>query len=251
MSSMLASATPAVRGNWTAAAYRLLVRPDDLISFHVHVEQSDLLVCALRPLDGQARALVLDARRQIVYYAGRHPEFLTALAPLPEDALAPAVVSAMLEASRRAAVGPMAAVAGAIAEFVGRGLSARSDEVIVENGGDVFLRSRRRREAALLAEHTALVGLRVALPSAPQGLGLATSAGTLGHSLSFGRADAVMVLADSAALADALATAIGNRVREPKDLAPALARAQALGARGIVALAAGHVAAWGAIELLD
>lgn len=251
MSSMSASAIPAVRGEWTTAAYRRLVRPDDLISFHVRVEQSDLLVCAQRPLESQACTLVLDARRQVVNYMERHPAFATALAPLPSDPAAPPVVAAMLDASRRAGVGPMAAVAGAIAEHVGRGLLAQSEEMIVENGGDVFLRSRRRREVALLAEHTALAGLRVALPAAPEGLGLATSAGTLGHSLSFGRADAVMVLADSAALADALATAIGNGVREASDLGPALARAQTLGARGAVILAAGHVAARGAIELLD
>lgn len=251
MSSMSASATPAARGEWTSAAYRRLARPEDLISFRILVEQSDLLVCALRPLETQARTLVLNARQQITDYMGRHSEFAAALAPLPPDAAAAPVVSAMLQASRQAGVGPMAAVAGAIAEYVGRGLLAQSEEVIVENGGDVFLRSGHRREVALLAEHTALVGLRVALPAAPEGLGLATSAGTLGHSLSFGRADAVMVLADSAALADALATAIGNRVREPRDLAPALAIARALGARGAVILAAGHVAAWGAIELLD
>lgn len=251
MSSIPASATRAAQGEWTAAAYRRLARSDDLTSFRILVDQSDLLVCARRPLEAQARTLVLEARRQITNYIDGHPQFAAALAPLPPDAAAAPVVSAMLRASRQAGVGPMAAVAGAIAEYVGRGLSAQSEEVIVENGGDVFLCSRRRREVVLLAEHTALGGLRIALPPAPDGLGFATSSGTLGHSLSFGTADAVMVLAGSAALADALATAIGNRIREPSDLAPALAMARALGARGVVALAAGHMAAWGAIELLD
>ncbi len=251
MSSISASAARVAQGEWTAVAYRMLARPDDLTSFRILVEQSDLLVCALRPLEMQARTLVWDARRQITDYMDSHPQFVAALAPQPPDAAAAPVVSAMLRASRQAGVGPMAAVAGAIAEYVGRGLLVQSEEVIVENGGDVFLCSRRRREVALLAEHTALGGLRIALPPAPDGLGFATSAGTIGHSLSFGTADAVMVLADSAALADALATAVGNRIREPDDLAPALATAQVLGARGVVALAAGHVAAWGAIELLD
>jgi hypothetical protein len=221
-----------------------------LVSFEVRVEQSDLMIFAQQRLELQALDMVLDARRQITDYMERHPQFGTSLTPLPPDATAAPVVSAMLQASRHAGVGPMAAVAGAIAEYVGRGLSAQSEEIIVENGGDVFMRSRRRREIALLAEHTALVGLRVALPVALEGLGIATSAGTLGHSLSFGKADAVTVLAGSAALADALATAIGNEVRTASDLPRAVEMAQTLGARGIVIVADGHLAAWGAVEIL-
>lgn len=251
MSSMSARGLATARAEWTAAAYRRLACPDELVPIQVRVEQSDLMIFARRPREAQARALVLEARRQITDYMERCPEFAASLTPLPPDTTAAPVVSAMLQASRQAGVGPMAAVAGAIAEYVGRALSARNEDVIVENGGDVFLRSRRRREIALLAEHTALVGLRVALPAAPQGLGLATSAGTLGHSLSFGKADAVTVLAGSAALADALATAIGNEVRTASDLPRALQMAQALGARGIVIVADGHLAAWGAVEILE
>ncbi|MBI3374168.1 MAG: UPF0280 family protein [Betaproteobacteria bacterium] len=248
---MTASASPAARAEWTASVYRRLACPDDLLSFEVRVEQSDLMIFAQRPLEAPALGLVLDARRQITDYMKRFPEFAVSLTPLPPDATAAPVVSAMLQASRKAGVGPMAAVAGAIAEYVGRGLSAQSEEIIVENGGDVFMRSRRRREIALLAENTALVGLRVAVPSAPQGLGLATSAGTLGHSLSFGKADAVTVLAGSAALADAIATAIGNEVCKASDLQRALDIGQALGARGIVIVADNHLAAWGAFEILE
>ncbi len=251
MSNMSASAAAAARSEWSAPAYRRLACPDDLLSFEVRVEQSDLMIYAQRSLAAPALHLVLDARRQIVKYMERYPDFATSLTPLPADAAAAPVVSAMLQASRRAGVGPMAAVAGAIAEYVGRGRLARSEESIVEDGGDVFMRSLRRREIILLAENTALVGLRVALPAAPEGLGLATSAGTLGHSLSFGRADAVTVLAESGAMADALATAIGNEVHAASDLPRALELGQALGARGIVIVADNHLAAWGAFEILE
>lgn len=234
---------------WTAADYRRLARPQDLVSFTLRVKQTDMRISAQAELEAEALALVLDARAQVEGYIGRHPEFLRSLVPLDDDRSAPGVVAAMLDAARRANVGPMAAVAGAIAEHVGRGLGAKSPEVIVENGGDLYLCSRQRRELTLLAENTALGGLRITVPPAPEGAGIATSAGTLGHSLSFGKADAVMVAAASGALADAMATAIGNIVQCEADLAPALARARSMGARAAVIVADGHLAAFGDIEL--
>ena len=235
---------------WSAATYRRLARPDDLMTFSVRAAQTDMQVSAEMPLEGEAMVLVLDARAQIEAYIAGHPEFLRALVSLPPDPTAPPVVAAMLAASRQARVGPMAAVAGAIADFVGNGLAASGKEIIVENGGDIFLRSTRPREIALLAEHTDLAGLRVVIPPVPEGAGIATSAGTLGPSLSLGRADAVMIFAESGALADALATAIGNVVRDAKDLHLAQRLSRDLGARAAAIIADGHLAIWGDIELL-
>lgn len=234
---------------WTAADYRRLARPHDLVNFELRVKQTDMRISAEADLRDEALALVLEARAQVEGYIGECPEFLRSLVPLTADPGAPTVVAAMLGAARRTHVGPMAAVAGAIAEHVGRGLVSSSPEVIVENGGDLFLRSRQPRELTLLAENTTLGGLRITVPPAPEGAGIATSAGTLGHSLSFGRADAVMVVAASGALADALATAIGNIVQRASDLEPALARARSMGARAAVIVADGHLAAFGDIEL--
>lgn len=236
---------------WTATDYRRLARPHDLVNFELCVQQTDMRVSAEADLRVEALALVLEARAQVEGHIARHPEFLRSLTPLAEDRTAPAVVAAMLDAARRADVGPMAAVAGAISEFVGRGLGAASPEVIVENGGDLYLRSRQRRALTLLAENTTLGGIRITVPAAPAGTGIATSAGTLGHSLSFGRADAVMVVAESGALADALATAIGNIVQGERDLAPAIARARAMGARAAVIVVDEHIAAYGDIELTE
>lgn len=241
---------PGPHRHWSAEAYRRLANSDDLVSFSITVKQTDMLVSAERNLRRQALVLACDARGQIEREIERCPEFRSSLVPLAPHPAAPPVVAAMLEASRRAQVGPMAAVAGAIADHVGCGLRAESAELIVENGGDIFLRSRRAREIALVAEHSALIGLRIALPPAPKGVGIATSGGTIGHSLSFGRADAVMIVAEDAALADALATAIGNIVRSAADVQAALDRARDLGARAAVILADGCIAAWGEMELL-
>jgi len=246
-----ASARLTTSREWSASDYRRLTRPTDLVSFSIRVKQTDMRVAAEGDLEREAFPLVLEARDQVEKYIELYPEFLSSLVPLDHDpGAAPAVVAAMLTASRRAEVGPMAAVAGAIAEYVGQGLLRNSPEIIVENGGDLFMRSRHRRELTLLAENTPLMGVRIAVPPAPQGVGIATSAGTLGHSLSFGRADAVMIMAENGALADALATAIGNIVQGAEDLAPALARARELGAQAAVIVADGHLGAYGGIELI-
>lgn len=240
----------AVDREWSAADYRCLASSRGLVTFGIRVKQTDMRVAAETNLETEALTLVLEARAQVEGYIERYPEFLSSLVPLAPDPAAPPVVAAMMEASRRAQVGPMAAVAGAIAEHVGRGLSHRSHEIIVENGGDLYMRSSHRRELTLLAENTSLMGLRIAVPPLAEGAGIATSAGTLGHSLSFGRADAMMVLAESGALADALATAVGNIVLGASDLERALSTARELGALAAVIIADGHLAACGGIELI-
>ena len=236
-------------GPMTAEVYRQAVASDDLVAARVRVKQTDMLVSAATDLGGRAHALVHRFRRDIEDYIVAHPNFATALSPLAPDPAAPPVVGAMMAAAGAAGVGPMAAVAGAIAQFVGTDLLSASRDVIVENGGDIFIRSEARREVLLLAEDSEFEGLRIAVPPSPHPFGIGTSSGTAGPSLSFGRAHAVMAVAPSAVLADAAATAVANVVGGPADLADGVARARAIGVEGIVVVAGGRMAAWGRIEL--
>lgn len=233
-----------------AAAYRLAVRAPDLASFRVRIRQTDLMVACTTPKPAAALALACACRRHVEGYIQQHPVFATTLSPMGQDPLAPPVVQDMLSAAEAAGVGPMAAVAGAIAERVGRGLLTDSAEVIVENGGDVFFRSRRRRTALVLAEKSPFGALRIALDPSPNGQGLCTSSGTHGPSLSFGRADAVTVLAASSALADAAATAVANRVRGAGDITEALEFARGLDLDGVLIIAGDRLGAWGRIQVL-
>ncbi|BCL59448.1 thiamine biosynthesis protein ApbE [Desulfomarina profundi] len=149
-------------------------------------------------------------------YIVEHPEFLHSLVPLPSDDLAPPLIKDMLQAGRTATVGPMAAVAGVIAEYVGKELLRMGcGQVMVENGGDLFLHRTTECRVAIYAGESPLsnkVGLRLSPREMP--LGICTSSGTVGHSLSFGRADSVTVISQSTPLADAVATRLGNEVRE-------------------------------------
>ncbi len=232
--------------------YRTRIARAGLTAFQVAVRETDLFLLAARDLSALTREVVVRERAQLEAYLAAHPNFLTALTPWPEDPFAPPLVRDMIAAARIAGVGPMAAVAGAIAERVGRALRPESPEVIVENGGDLFMVFTRPATVALYAGSSPLshrVGLHLDPALSP--LGVCTSSGTVGHSLSFGRADAACVLAASAALADALATALGNRVQVAADLSPALEwLAGVEGALGGVLLVGENLGAWGEVELV-
>ncbi len=233
--------------------YRRRLRPRGLVSFLVAVRQSDLWVCAERDLSAETRDLLIAARLQIESYIREHPRFLDTLEAFPQDACAAPLVREMIAGSRPLNVGPMAAVAGAVAEAVGRGLLAFSGQVIVENGGDIFLKVDRGVTVAVHAGASPLsgrFGLRIEPDRTP--LGVCSSSGTVGHSLSLGRADAVCVLAASAALADAAATALGNRIGGREDLQPAMDWIRRHdGIRGGLAIVGRHLASWGEIDLVE
>jgi ApbE superfamily uncharacterized protein (UPF0280 family) len=172
---------------------------------------------------------VLKHRSSLEEYIRHHPLFLTTLEPYQVEKDAPAIVRHMAEASQVAGVGPMAAVAGAIAEATGKDLLRFSPEVIVENGGDIFLKTLKKRLVGIYAGESPFTG-KVALEIKPQEtpLGICTSSGKIGHSLSLGFADAVVALSPSTPLADAIATAIGNIVKNPADIPKAIEKAQSI-----------------------
>jgi len=164
------------------------------------------------------------------------------------------VVGEMIAAARQVGVGPMAAVAGALAERVGRALAQEpsNPEVIVENGGDLYLQVTSPAIVSLFAGASPLshrVGLRIEPELAP--LGVCTSSGSVGHSLSFGRADAACILAHSASLADAAATALGNLVQDAGAIDAALAWAASVPEiLGAVLVVGDKLGAWGRVELV-
>lgn len=231
--------------------YRHQLHASDLVSFEVKVAETDLLISAAKNLAARAEKSVRKYRRQLTGYIQRRPDFAKSLAPLPESEDMPAIARAMTRAGAAAGVGPMAAVAGAIAEYVGRELTPYSPEIIVENGGDIYLAGKTARTIGIHAGSSPFSG-RLALEISPADLpgGVCTSSGTVGHSRSFGRADAVVVLAADTALADAAATAIANIVRDAAAINAAIDRAQSItGIRGVVIILGDHLGIWGDVKL--
>ncbi len=233
--------------------YRHWIEGKDLVAFNVAEQETDLYIRAVSNLQRKAQRMVSKYRRQLEKYIEKNPEFQTSLEPVKVPESAPAIVREMAAAGTKARVGPMAAVAGAIAEQVGRELLAFSPEIIVENGGDIFLKILKKRVVGIYAGESPLTG-KIGLEINPQDtpLGICTSSGTVGHSLSYGKADAVVVVATSAALADAAATAIGNKIKQPEDIDKALEFAREIGGlKGAVIIIGDKVGAWGKIKLCE
>ncbi|HHV62913.1 MAG TPA: UPF0280 family protein [Firmicutes bacterium] len=243
-------------GLYAERTYRNLVRGDDLRTFTVAVAETDLLIKAGSDLRDLALQAVIECRADLESYIARDPVFRTTLVPHRLLPGAPDIAVTMARAARLAGVGPMAAVAGAIAEWVGRRLLERSDEargeVIVENGGDIFMASKRDRRVGIFAGDSPFTNrIAIEIPPSDMPLGICTSAGTVGHSLSLGRADAAVALARDAALADAAATAIGNLVRTPEDIAGAMEFARQIkGLMGALVIKGDKMAIYGRVKLV-
>ena len=233
-------------------SYRNAIIGSRLVHFQITVKETDLMVSASTPLESLARELILTHRGFLEAYIDQYPDFQRTLKPWRISGPAPAIVREMALAGEKAGVGPMAAVAGAISEAVGRGLLQVSDEVIVENGGDTFFKTRLPVIVGIYAGNSPLsltVGLRV--DSADHPVSLCTSSGTVGHSLSLGKADAVCVMSDSCALADAVATAVGNRVRSAGDISSAIHFGISIpGVSGLVVIIGKDMGLWGSLEVI-
>ncbi|MGV8119103.1 MAG: UPF0280 family protein [Candidatus Xenobiia bacterium LiM19] len=233
--------------------YRRHVFSSGFEACEVKEGESDLFIRTGLPLREEALKALREARVHIESYGTEHRHFLSSLSPLPFDTTASPLVQDMLSASRKAGVGPMAAVAGAVAQHVGFHLLQFTREVIVENGGDIFIASPSAQTIQILTDN-AHFGTRLRLRLSPDIMpcGICTSSGRIGPSLSFGNADAVTVISPSASLADAAATALGNMVKKEADITPALEHAQHIeGVTGVVVVIGGKMGAWGpAVEFV-
>lgn len=234
--------------------YRNLVDRTGLVAFEVQVRETDLHILAAKDLKVEALHHVFELRNQLENYIVHYPEFLQSLKPLPFDPMAPAVVKDMMRAAGKAGVGPMAAVAGVTAQHIGEVLAQDYglNDIVVENGGDIYLKRRQSSRVAIFAGDSPLsnkVGIMVKAAQMP--IGICTSSATVGHSLSFGQADAVTVLSHSTALADAVATRLGNETKNGYEIDTALEIGAAIeGILGIVIICGEQLGAWGDIELV-
>lgn len=219
----------------------------------VSLKETDLQILTDKPLDKAfVKERVSHYRSHIEEYIAKDRRFLTALKPLAVELHAPAIVKRMAEAARQANVGPMAAVAGALAEFLGRDLLKKGcKEVIIENGGDIFIATDRMRRIRIYAGRSKLWdNLRLEIKAKNTPLGICTSSGSIGHSLNFGSLDAAIILAKNASLADAVATATANRVKKKEDLKKAVDFAKSIkGISGAIAIIKNNLISWGRFEL--
>jgi ApbE superfamily uncharacterized protein (UPF0280 family) len=229
----------------------------DMESFAVAVKETDLWISVEKSaldtgLPGRVEQYLWQERRLLEkYIEERDPVFAQTLVPHLLKEGAPPIALEMVRAGNLAGVGPMAAVAGAFAQYVGKWLLRETSQVIVENGGDIFLCCKRPVRVGIYAGES-VFSRRLALKVEPRGeyRGICTSSGTVGPSYSSGRADAAVIIAGNAALADAVATAAGNMVQNGDDLQKALDFACSIpGVRGGLIILGDKLVAGGEIQL--
>lgn len=187
-------------------------------------KEATLRICCDRFDD--ATAEIVRQRHILEDYLRRHPEFQRSLVPIGLRADAPEIARHMAWAADLVGVGPMAAVAGAMAQWAAKAaLTAGAEEAIVDNGGDIYLKAVEPVLIALGTGTTPLadkLAFRIEPEQTP--LSICSSSGRMGHSMSLGRCDLATIVAKDAALADAAATQAANLVRTPSDVDAALER---------------------------
>lgn len=234
--------------------YRSRVNAGDLFKTHLMVQETDLLILTDKPVDkGFILSRIKFYRDKIEEYINyKDRKFLVALKPVTVESTSHRIIKEMAAQSTKVNVGPMASVAGAIAQFLGRDLLAKGfRDVVIENGGDIFMKNTRPVKVGLYAGKSKRLN-KISVKIQPQRfpLGICASSATIGHSVSFGNADNVVIIASGAVLADALATAICNMVKSADDIKSAVAFATSVkGVRGVIIIFGNILATWGKVEL--
>ena len=244
--------TPAV-GGYEERVYRRLAKPAELDCYEVMIKETDLLCCTEGDLSAVIRDRAMLYRNQLEEYILARPLFGKSLVPVDGDPLAPPIAREMINASGILGVGPMAAVAGAIAEFIGRDIMTMTKQFVIENGGDIYLKTDAERIVEIYTRSLPFSGrIGIKVKPSPEACGICTSSGTVGHSLSLGSADAVCVVGESALFADGLATYLGNIVKSKDDIAAAIAKGQEFnGVKAVLIILGKNLGAWGDLDIVE
>lgn len=222
-------------------------------SFRTAVESTDLFIRAKHDLSIKAEELVRRFRSEIKRHIEIQDSFLSSYGPVEHIEGCAEIIAAMYRASDASGTGPMAAVAGAIAEFTGKELARESDEIIIENGGDLWLMIKKPVQINIYTESVYFknaISINVRPEDTP--CGICTSSGKIGHSFSYGKADSVTVISNNTPFADAAATATANLIQDEESIEKALDFCMSMEqTRGIIIIYRDTLALQGAVELTE
>jgi len=221
-------------GGFERRTYRTQFNTTRFTGFVVTHRETDLWI-GVNPSSFQPRmkdvamAKTVELRQKFDAYIQKVPSFKKSLKPFQPNADAPMGAKEMAVAAEKAGIGPMSAVAGLFAREIGEEIHKNFSvqELVIENGGDIYVLLKNELVLSVFAGESILserIGLVV--PAENSKLGICTSAGTVGPSLSYGKADAVVVVCKDILLADAMATAFGNKVKSPEHVGRVIKQAE-------------------------
>lgn len=222
------------RKNVEQRTYRSQFNTNRFTGFEIKHQETDLWIGVdpesfKNEMKEAAQVKIKSLHWKLEEYIKTEPFFKKSLKPfVPADHAPPEAVE-MAGAAEKAGVGPMAAVAGLfireLANEIFQNFSV--NEMVIENGGDICAQLKNELVISVFAGDSILserIGL--VIPAEAGFVGICTSAGTVGPSLSYGKADAVVVIAENPLVADAFATAFGNKVKSPNDVEKVINQAE-------------------------
>lgn len=162
------------------------------------------------------KSYIFTLRNQLETFNQKNPDFLISYNPIDlTEYNPPEIVKIMDEASKISDVGPMATVAGSISELSLKYLMKNNSKTsIVENGGDIAIINNKKITCGIYSNNN-ILGNNIGFKLKPrkESIGICSSSGKIGHSVSFGSSDCVTIIAKEASIADGLATRIANEVK--------------------------------------
>jgi uncharacterized protein len=198
-----------------------------IVREHFELRETAVTIVADERFVPEAKRSIFESRHVLEHFIAEDPFFRSTLEPYDEDEDAPPLIARMCDAARAANVGPMAAVAGAVAEAAVEAMvHAGSSHALVDNGGDIAMILDREVDIGIYAGRSGFSQMAFRFGPTDHIIGICTSSATVGPSISFGVADAAIVISGNVTLADACASMLGNMIVSDDDtlLADAVAR---------------------------
>lgn len=233
--------------------YRNKIKSREKYNWQITFRFSDLLVSCNKNVSSKIVQLVKEIYGLLDSVIREEPSFQKSLSPVKIKENHPPVIKKMCLKSALFNVGPMAAVAGAVCDYIASGLNNCCERLIIENGGDIYIRSTRDVDVGVYLKNKNFkdtINIKIKAKSTP--CGLCSSSGAFGHSLSLGKSDLVTVLSHSTISADAAATSIANRIGDASDIGKIIEKYKEIkDINGILIVKDNKLGIWGNIELID
>ncbi len=233
--------------------YRNRVKHKEKYNWEIVYKYSDLLISCNKDISFKLEKLIKEIYHLLESCIEEEPSFQKSLSPLRVKPYYPPIIKRMCQKAAIFNVGPMATVAGAVCDYIASGLDRYCRRLIIENGGDIFIKSNKDIDVSVYLKNKYFadkIYLKIRAGITP--CGLCSSSGSFGHSLSMGRSDLVVVLAKSTISADGAATSIANKVRSPEDISKIINDYKDIeDITGILIVKDDRLGVWGNIELID
>lgn len=231
--------------------YRNKISAEGRYSFRLDYKYSGLYIMCDRDISSGLKEPVLNFYRDIETAIVGETNFEKSLVPLKAGKDSPRTIKEMCSAGEVFSVGPMASIAGALCDHLAKSLTDRCSFLMIENGGDVYIKSNGPLEVGIFTKNAYFKDKLTLLIEAEQTpCGICSSSGSFGHSLSLGKSDLVTVLSRTATIADAAATAIANTINSEEDIDKAIARFKEYReVEGLIIIRNKRIGLWGKLQL--